>query len=321
MERAGMGLLVGSGIALPVMGVLLMHGQPTMFWLLLLLSGGGVAGAMSSLLRRPSLIQVAVEVDRQLGLEELLSTSLLIGDSASPATMAVQAAGESCAAGLSRSALNFRRIGARGWSSVGLSLALVLTLAAFGTGSTALHGATLHPAENQSIASKMLVAEQPLIDLSLAYRRVPGSQDPDDSHSSRSGQAETPLPQKENQTEAPRSSERPSAQGIAGQGAGMSQNTLKQEDAALHTVPADAVVPRPSERGHLASGPGVSTGDTPPATGTHNTASASSAGGSPVTSPPWQSSAWPKQVETAQRSLSAGEVPASYADLIRNYFH
>jgi hypothetical protein len=124
---------------------------------------GAICGIIWGIARRPSELQAAIEADRQLNLQDLLGTVLLIGRSESNPQWrdAIFAMAENRCRRLRPSELVIRRLGLRTWGSAGLSTALLLTLGLL----------TAHPADLQASggstqfarAGDLLPAIQPTI--------------------------------------------------------------------------------------------------------------------------------------------------------------
>jgi len=93
---------------------------------------GVICGWVLGMARRPTLLAAAMEADRQLGLHDLLGTALLAcTEDDAPASgwrQAVAAMAQEHCRRLRPSQIVLRRLGARAWSGIGLSAALVLTL-------------------------------------------------------------------------------------------------------------------------------------------------------------------------------------------------
>lgn len=93
---------------------------------------GIFCGWIVGMARRPTLLAAAMEADRQLGLHDLLGTALLACTQDSAVTsgwrQAVAAMAQEHCLRLRPSQIVLRRLGARAWSGIGSSAALVLTL-------------------------------------------------------------------------------------------------------------------------------------------------------------------------------------------------
>src|SRR5438132_1056766 len=78
IEHAGVGLLGGCVVALLLGAVLLFRGEPALTLAAGLPLFGAAVGLTIGLIRRPSILDAAVEADRQLRLADLLGTALSI---------------------------------------------------------------------------------------------------------------------------------------------------------------------------------------------------------------------------------------------------
>src|SRR5207248_4283620 len=90
-------------------------------------------GFMGALLRRPSIIDAAVEADRQLDLADLLATAWQLEKTQNCESFetAVLLLANERAANLQPRSVVLHRLGLRAWSGIGLAGALVLTVAIF----------------------------------------------------------------------------------------------------------------------------------------------------------------------------------------------
>ena len=130
-ETIGVCCAVAAAVAVALIALLWWRGRSGMP-AAAVLGLGVVCGSILGLARRPTLLAAAMEADRQLGLHDLLGTALLActqdGAMASGWRQAVAAMAQEHCRHLRPSQIVLRRLGARAWSGIGLSTALVLTL-------------------------------------------------------------------------------------------------------------------------------------------------------------------------------------------------
>src|SRR5256885_10798940 len=79
LERAGFGALAGCAAGALLIPPLLWRAQPALAPVGALLALGTAAGLLWGVVRRPSALVAAMEADRQLGLQDLLSTAASVG--------------------------------------------------------------------------------------------------------------------------------------------------------------------------------------------------------------------------------------------------
>jgi hypothetical protein len=129
-EQVGHGILVGSLLALALMPVAIWQRIPT---IPILIFGGGVGfifGVILAVYRRPSRIAAAVEADRQLRLDDLLTSAIFPSErqDAGFRVMVKNIADARCST-LSPSDVLLRRLGIRSWSGIALVMCVAVTLA------------------------------------------------------------------------------------------------------------------------------------------------------------------------------------------------
>lgn len=326
LERIGIAVLLSSGLALVIAIVLLWHAHAAMLEVVASMITGVFAGCIWAIARRPSRLQAALEADRQLNLDDLLSSAWIVGRRQAPPDhwlSSLLAQADDRCAHASPSAVKLRRLGARSWGGIALAVALVLTFASFGP----------VPAPNQSAEAHRPVvatrigfsdrAEQSVLDRSPAADHRPILlPDPDDANASTLGQNTAPAPSKAKAgaVDVPDSSDHASAASPDdGHGAG-----------SARTKPPTAPTPTQGQQSATASQSNHNTGEATAGTGApgaqtlrdDTTATGTVAGLTPSTNsaPPWKSANWPTDVDRARRALDAGQIPAAYRDLVRTYF-
>jgi hypothetical protein len=327
LERIGITILIASGIALLAALALLWHARPAMGAVEACLAAGLIGGIVWGLARRPGPLAAAIEADKQLHLDDLLSSAWIMGRSEmnrGPWLAAVLAEAEARCQRASASALTLRRRGARGWGGIVLAAALVLTLASFGPAPVARQSADPGRSLQATTLELSGHTDHPLFDISTdAQHRPILLPDPDDPNASTLGQNTAPPPPagKSNSSDAADVGDHASAGASdEGHGAGSARTqTPADKSASAQAQSAGTDAHSEHTTGQAAAGAG-----TPGVAGSGNdaTVAGATAGTAPGASeaPPWKSAAWPADVARARQALDAGHVPAAYRDLVRNYF-
>src|SRR5262245_40659419 len=78
LEHAGIGVVASCAAALALGTILVYRGEPAFGPTIIVLFLGAAIGLAYGLVRRPSLLDAAVKIDRQLKLADLLGTALAI---------------------------------------------------------------------------------------------------------------------------------------------------------------------------------------------------------------------------------------------------
>jgi hypothetical protein len=281
---------------------------------------GAICGLIWGIARRPTELEAAIEADRQLNLQDLLGTVLLIGRSKSNPQWreAVFAMAENRCEQLRPTELVIRRLGLRAWGGAGLSTALLLTLGLL----------TAHPASSQASggtaqfaqAGDLLPAIQPAISnpiissSSEAISRPPGpggqdepsNRDADHPDAGDSGDAAKSLPEHSSLT---------GDQG--GAGTGMAITQLK--DRASPADQADSSAADSSANGQTAGGNGEI--DPQPAKNGQTSGGNVRTSGDSQSAADSNSSAKNPQSKTDAKSQSDNHpIPDWANDLVKDYF-
>src|SRR5438045_4700238 len=138
VERIGLCILIASVLAAILAAVLIWRAESGMNVILVCLGAGTLAGAVVGWMTRPSLLDAAIEVDRQLDLADLLATAIsirrnqtVVADSLDQQwSSTILALAEARCSAIANEALMLRRFGIRAWGGIGLCTAIVLTLGA-----------------------------------------------------------------------------------------------------------------------------------------------------------------------------------------------
>src|SRR5688500_3307713 len=80
LERIGIGILIASIAGAILVPILMWRGQSALTLAMATLAIGAAAGFVWGATRRPSVLQSAMETDRQLGWSDLLGTAITVHD-------------------------------------------------------------------------------------------------------------------------------------------------------------------------------------------------------------------------------------------------
>lgn len=321
-ESVGVCLLIAFAADLILLGIFIARGQsgwPIMGPSALIAMAAGIVVAVT---RWPTVLQSAMEADRQLDLHDLISSALLTRSSRQqdPWAGAVMVMAESRCARLSPSAVVLNRLGARAWGGIGLSGALVLTLALMtgGPGSSLADGTKLAADDATQRAGE---PDKPSAAWRSSPRAVP--QTPVDANDPRGGDIES-HERDGKVTNASRekfaSEKQPGPSGLDTAGGGQAVSAPRLRESMQRSIGANGETTN-ADVGRIAitgeSGRVVSDGS--------GERTARGGGRGVVTSPlapvaPWQSNDWPARQEDAGRAIRSGEIPPNYHDVVRNYF-
>ncbi len=323
LECAGLALLAGAVAGLLLLPLLLYRNQPALPTAILLLSISPLIGLVYLLFHRPTLLHAAREADRQLALDDLLITAwTATGPGLDPQFRAaiVHLVEFRCQA-LNPSSVLLHRLGRRSWGAIGTAAALVLTLGLLST------SATQTQASNHSPRSLLSSSSPKDPDHSHAKSHIASP-----SHGSPiasdhpTGSDRTLDPPGADTTTSKIPNRQGGDNGIAdapdshgtGRGAGRTRNP---DVSAVPRAPDGSTAGRTVDpNGQSASGSGAPSSS---ANGSSATPSGPRVGRSsspPKLPAPWNSTQWPAARAGALEALRTNEIPASYHDLIREYF-
>jgi hypothetical protein len=307
-EGAGLGLAAGAVIYLLPAAWMLAQGQASGTALLLILPMSALAGALLALGRVPDKLGVALAADRQLGLEELLSTALATSGAlaADPAfAAAVRSQAERAARLASAQRVHVQRLGGRAWGGI-----VVAVMLAGGVGLLSAHPLEPLPALGAGVAA-------------AADGRgggSPGSLAVVTGVRGTLGPGADPVSHQEQELEP--------ARGAAAGGTGAAAAGTGAGGTGSAQTPARGLGEGPITGGTAArggeggaAGMGVGLAGGPGASGAAAGGTAG-AGGlvNPMHAPAWNSSQWAQYQRQAQAGIATGRVPAEYADLVRRYY-
>ena len=313
-EATGIGVLAGCGLALLVLPIPLWRGEPAMPVVLMTTGIAAFAGIIAGTIRRPDLMSVAVEADRQLDLADLLSTALTTRQrsAADPWTaLVVATAGVRCRT-LAPSAVIVNRLGGRAWGGIGLATALVLTLGLMSTD------------PGQSVAVARVGDEQRLADQSASSRaksvsprsasdaqgRPRSANDGINEPAERDGSADRTLSGAKDQ--ASRAASAKSDGGGVGT-ATSARESRPSEVSLAHPAPASG----DAREGEPAAGGATSAASDP---GSEGSAGSTVMSSPSIAAPVWRSSDWREARGQALSAVRDGKVRDEHRDLVREYF-
>jgi hypothetical protein len=124
LEGAAVGVAAAALLALAVAGLLVWRGQRPLAPAAAILAAGALAGVLWGVLRRPAMLWTALEADRQLRLQELLSTAWALRGSNDPWAATVLALAGARVTRLRPRQVVLHRLGARSWGGIAALLLL-----------------------------------------------------------------------------------------------------------------------------------------------------------------------------------------------------
>ena len=316
-ECAGVGILCAAGVSLLVLPLLVIRNRAPLPVVLILLAIGALIGITWISLRRPRVLDAAVEADRQLGLADLLATAWLTARAGAahedPFAKAVLAHAELRAATLSASSVVLNRLGGRAWTGVGLAAALSITLALLAANPLASQAESQRQAKQNTATARLPSDASQLsaraADGVRATPIAPDFTDPEEGGFNPARNTTQVTSDAKSSADASQTAD-PSGSG-GGAGTSRSNPTTPLPDTA-------SAARNVATEGSKSSGGGATTSS--PLSG--NDSSATSSGGNTAkpTAPPWTTGAWPAARSAADNAVRSGVVPARYHDLVRSYF-
>ena len=318
LERVGLGTLGGCAAALPLVGILLWRGMGAAQVAVAVPLIGAAAGVLWGVLVRPTRMATALEADRQLGWDDLLSSAMSIPAQFSNDAWAaaVRACADSKCRGFSPSTIVLHRFGARAWGGIGLSAAFVLAL-----GSIPSIVAPGRANDRQELDANPLAvlsgAPPHMKGAQVVPRRGSAQQEPEDASLANAIDSMA-LPVANGESVADSTSSRgASASDSSGTGVGATQSKTAASPKPLGVGGTEAG--SSTTGGRTGAGAGRTSAQLPAA----GEASGQAAGGADrpaKVTPPWESAQWPADLLRANAALESGRVPDSYRDVIRDYF-
>jgi len=319
VESIAVATAIASGAGLALLPIAWWRGQSALPMAVALFLLGFLCGLSWGISRRPTVLQAAVEADRQLDLDDLLGTIVQLGTNSVESAWreSVAAFAENQCRSLKPSAVIVNRLGLRAWAGVGILGALLLTFAAL----------TARPGDVTAASSS-----------ALAYVPVNSSQPPDAAPANASGEPApaTARPPGPGGTDDDSHRGFPQNRPDDSTGGSNARQNPQSHSSATGSSPGNGVAvtpaPKPSAEwpqsqnisGEISHAGGVAAGagrSDPGAGIPGDTNAAIAASAEPGAHPaPWTTPGWPADAEAAQNSINAGRVPDADADLVRDYF-
>jgi hypothetical protein len=318
LEWAGIGFAIACASSLLCIAFLRNRNESPLMLAAILAVAGAAVGFIGALLRRPRIIDAAVEADRQLNLADLLATAWQLEKSPTSQSFesAVLLIANQRAATLQPRSVVLHRLGIRAWSGIGLAGALVLTVAIFSANPIdseassspffAQNTADKKPSSANSVANNSSTAHRP----PAIAQDHPGS---DDDQALPGAGKTTDVATNSNQ--AQNNAIQSSNSDGTGTGAGQSASN-PQKSNPLTTGTNSS---RANNTGVASSGVGISGENGNSSAGNSTSTSAGNSAKSP-NAPAWKSDSWPTAQQAADSAISSGQIPPAYHDLVREYF-
>jgi hypothetical protein len=329
VERAGVCMTVAGGFCLIAALVLMSRRADALplTWVAMLLGAG--IGLAWGFIRRPKLIEAAEEADRQFNLSDLLSSALLSRGEDAWSRAVASMADQRCRS-LNSNEVVLRRLGARAWGGIGLSIALVLSVGVMSNvmmqeptsargneglsaiaDSSEAGGQPEHPIRPPAARERGALPERP-----GEQRGAPDPQEgsrsferdqADAVEASASSQRRADVRHRESTGggEAFSSSEMTNPQQMPDRGKGRGEDS----SAGSHSISGEGASGATDEKlsGDIASAGGLG-------------ASSSGADSSSAKPLPWQSRQWSADQASAMHAVESGRVPDRSRDVVREYF-
>ncbi|HEY7089877.1 MAG TPA: hypothetical protein VH518_17400 [Tepidisphaeraceae bacterium] len=288
----------GAVVGLMLVSVLIWRGEEALSPALILLGVGAIAGVVFGLTRRPTILQTAIEADRQLDLHDLLGTVLAKQTFGDPIfESVVLARAEHVCARLSPNDLVLRRLGGRAWGGIGITSAMLLTVAMMSArpGSSVAGGERFGPddAEARNANVGAVLEHQAREFISTGSHRETASRGRNDSSEGDGPSDRSPIGDGRSQRAGKNAfSSRDATGSNAGRSANANVPDLKRPPGDVSILPdglghADNGVTDPASTGHVA---------------------------------PWNGQQWEADRQQAMHDLESGGIPDTYRDVIREYF-
>jgi hypothetical protein len=283
---------------------------------------------MVGALWRPKMLRVATEADRQLHLPELLSSAAALPVAGARddldrvlRQMLAGRAAEACARTSPRR-IRQRRFGANGWAAIALAAGVPVLL-----GTLVSPPAPARPGAGDS-AQAMAAADgedAPLVQLADSAAGPRQEMNPDEIRSAppAADYGSASPPPSANPSDNTGGHITPSLPGDHsgngnGAGAGDAHTNAQQPAISAPTDVTAVQASSPANSGVTAGGVGPAAIGPPGSGG--NTAGGLGRTVDSDRPPPWRSPGWPAEAASARRQADAGEIPAAYIELVRDYF-
>ncbi len=324
IERMGLCALIGCLAAIVLSAILLWQGRSAVTMTAGCAGLGLLTGLLWGIIRRPNEIEVAIEVDRQLDLADLLSTIVAIRDDRSDRTTdhwrrSIRAVADARCDRLTPDAVLLHRYGARAWGGIGLIAALAMTVAFVSTRPELIRADSVSTRASRVDSSRPSDSPSPTDRQGFAssvnprHSREEERSDPEafsDIRPDSTGDPDTaPLAGLDHDS-------------TIGDGAGGQAPGGSRTDPVVNPRPASPSGSMPRSTHKLgdpaASGAGSAADPSSDRNPIEN--NGLSDGIANPDSTPWEASGWNRHRDAALRSVERGAIPPAYHDLVRDYF-
>jgi hypothetical protein len=317
LERAGLCALASCAVAGLLAGVLIYRGEAAMGLIAIILAAGFLCGALLAWGGRPTLLETAVEIDRQLRLHDLLATAVSLEQSRLAQHdqldeqwhRTVLAHASQRITNIRANELVLHRLGARAWGGIGLSTGLVLTIGLISA--NPLVSQARHP---EAAARPTLQPLPSAGDEPASQSPAAATSPPDAQHAETRDLASQKLAQRTDETGAHEEGDgRDATSGGEATGLGAARTTFTPARTTLPIAPAGA---RPDAAGAGTPAGGAGVAVEPSTSAEHS--------GTGITTSRDGESAPPAAVDGSRASsphdIDLSAAPEGYRDLIRDYF-
>lgn len=318
LEAGGVGIAVAALSAIPILLLNANRDFGASPPIAPLLGLGVLGGGLWAILRHRQLIQTAAEIDRQLGLADLLSTAWAIRKRTTTAhdlSAAVLAIAEKRCSRLRLSDVTLARFGRRAWGAIGLLCILCLFVGIF----------TRNPLEPNAVKQTTITqhgnGDHRMAGPNIGRFQGMRQNSPTAVNADHPGGNDAGFDPSRNTTTLTETTERtggaPASANPQGTGAGAGRSNNTERVDPLTAGGANA-----SDGGlgqTPAAGSGAPTADATAGKGQTGTAAGNAPTNTPTT-PPWKMIGWAQAAERAEAAIRSGRVPAEYQDILQIYF-
>lgn len=321
IERIGVGITFACALALPLMAMLAWRGASATMPVLLCIALGAIGGAAWGLSQMPTLLQAAIEADRQLQWADLLGTALAADFSSDdPWQRAVLINADRRCSAVSPSSLLLRRLGPRAWGGIVLLITLVTTLCAWiGSPTQSLASDTTISSLNPSVAAKDSDNRPLLTPIAIDAIR-PSAAPPEGEDAAPANQASAKPDETSGATTSSPRGDTADKQNTSSDGQGGTLGRSSSTAAPANTRPDTMAQGRaPVANGKTAGGSAAASDESIAGLGT----SSGRVGHGTINHPsmvPWTTSDWQAEMRAAGQAVTSGDVPPTDRDLVRDYF-
>jgi hypothetical protein len=313
LEQIGSALLAASVLAMLLTAVTIWQSMPTLQILLFSMALGLLVGPVLAIYRWPGRAAAAAEADRQLRLNDLLSSAISVSNSNDEFVIAMHAMADARCELHSPSEVIFRRFGVRSWGAIALAMCIATTLAVIPFG----------PARSQAVDANSAVLSASSNDAIASTHSNPRTQfiSPNNDASSEGASGISTLNQTTDHSTTDQSSNPPdrtmAVGSNAGSGGGTSTTTVKSESNSQPGASADRT---PSASASTGSG-----GNAASSGGDKNDRAHGTERGNAKTTdqiPAWNGGSSATALPSGLGSdVNSDHVPPQHRDLVRDFFN